>query len=88
MSGWRLKTFKLGGHPSYTFEPRKLFPLGTMLRNEMCYQSGIFAFQDAIVNLDIQATKEFFKEDSHLSDESIIPSHTAEFLQQIKGADL
>ena len=40
------------------------------------------------MNPEMQASKEFFKDDSHLPDGSIIPSHTAEVLRQIKGADL
>ena len=88
MSGWRPKTSKLGGLPNYTFEPIKPVPLETMFRNGMCCLSGIFAYQDVVMNPEMQASKEFFKDDSHLPDGSIIPSHTAEVLRQIKGADL
>jgi hypothetical protein len=50
--------------------------LGTVFRNGMCCLSGVFAYQDVFMNPEMQATKEFFKDDSHLPDGSIIPSHT------------
>ena len=56
MSGWRPKTSKLGGLPNYTFEPRKPVPLGTMFRNRMCCLSGIFAYQDVVMNPEMQAS--------------------------------
>jgi hypothetical protein len=80
MSGWRPKTSKLGGLPNYTFEPRKPFLLGTMFQNGMCCMLAVFVCQDVVMNPEMQATKEFFKDDSHPPDGSIIPSHTAEVL--------
>ncbi len=40
------------------------------------------------MNPEMQASEEFFKDDSHLPDGSIIPLHTAEVLREIKGVDL
>jgi hypothetical protein len=88
MSGWRPKTSKLGGLPRYTFEPRKPVPLGTMFWNGMCCLSGVFVYQDLVMNPEMQALKEFFKDDSHLPNRSISLLHTAEVLKQIKGAGL
>jgi hypothetical protein len=86
MSGWRpRKTSKLGGLPTYfTFEPRKRVPLGKMFWNGMCCRSEIFVY--VVMNPEMQATKEFFQEDSHLPDGStIIPSHRAKFGDKSKG---
>jgi hypothetical protein len=40
------------------------------------------------MNPEMQATKKCFQEDSNWPDGSILPSHTAEVLGQIKGADV
>ena len=48
MSGWHPKTSKLGGLPSYTYEPHKPVPLGTMFRNGAECLSGIIVHQDVV----------------------------------------
>jgi hypothetical protein len=58
-----------------------------MSQNGMCCLSGMCVYEDVAVNREMQATKKLFQGNSHLPDGSIIPSHTAEVLGQIKGAD-
>ena len=88
MSGWRPKTSKLGGLPNYTWEPRKPVPLGTMFRNGVECISGILVHQDVVQLPELQASKEFHDEPSHLPGCPEIPAHVAEVLRQIKGAGL
>jgi hypothetical protein len=80
MGGWRPKTSKLGDLPNYTFEARKPVPLGTMFRNGTCCLSGISTYQDVVMSPEMQVAKEYFQEDSHMPDGSIIPPHAAEVL--------
>ena len=96
MSGWRPKTSKLGGLPHLTFEPRKPVPLGTMLRNCVECITGCFAYQDVVMNPEIQQMKQYYYSNSHqqvrelssLPDRSPITAHTAEVLRLCKGAAL
>jgi hypothetical protein len=57
MSGWHLKTTKLGSLPNCTFEPRKPVPLGTIFRSGVEYVSRIFLVQDVVQNPEQQALK-------------------------------
>jgi hypothetical protein len=80
MSGWHLKTSKLGGLPNYTFEPRKPVPLGTMFRNWVECVSGILVVQDVVQNPEKQTLKAYYGEVSTLPDGSEISAHTGEVL--------
>ena len=88
MSGWRPKSSKLGGLPSYTFEPRKSIPLGTMLRNGAEAVTGVILYQDIVQTPEFQTKKTFHEEPSHMPDNSLIPSHTAEVLRQVEGSGM
>jgi len=59
ISGWRLKTSKLGVFLNYTCKPSKPIPLGTMFRNgaEVC--SGILCFQDVMTIPYFQYKKDY-----------------------------
>lgn len=48
MSGWRPKSSRLGGLPSYTFEPRKSTPLGTIIRNDVETVTRITVYQGIV----------------------------------------
>jgi hypothetical protein len=79
----------LGGLPNYTYEARKPVPYRITFWNGMCCLSRNFEYQDIVINpAEMQVTKDYFQEDSHMPDRSITPSHTSEALQQIKRADL
>ena len=61
MSAWKPKTSKLGGLPSYTFEPRKPIPLGTMFRNSVEVITGILVFQDVVQTPEFQSRGEILR---------------------------
>lgn len=86
ISGWHLKTAKLGGLPSYMFEPWKPIPLGTMFQNGLECVSGILAVQDVVHSPEKQALKSYFGEISSLPDGPEITAHTAEALHLVEGA--
>jgi len=73
--------------------PSKLYmgasvPLGTMFWNGVECISGILIHQDIIQLPELQASKEFHDEPSHLLGCSEIPAHVTKVLRQIKGAGL
>ena len=88
VSGWRPKTSKYGGLPSYTFEPRKPVPLGTMFRNGAESITGLLLFQDIVQDPSLQSQKEYEGVPAHCPGvkDGRVPAHTAEVLRQVKGA--
>lgn len=88
MSAWKPKTSKLGGLPSYTFEPRKPIPLGTMFRNGVEAITGILVFQDVVQTPEFQSRKKYQGGPSALPGRPLIPTHTAEILRQVEGANM
>ena len=59
MSGWRLKTSKLGGLPNYTYKPWKLILLGTMFRNGVECITGLFMHHDPVQGPEKQKMKKY-----------------------------
>ena len=88
MSGWRPKTSKLGGLPNISFEPRKPVPLGTMFKNGVECISGVFAYQDVVMGAEVQQRKSYFGDNSIVPGQQTIPSHTAEVMRQVDGANV
>ena len=86
MSGWCPKTSKYGGLPNYTYEPRKPVPLGTMLRNCGCPQTGVLPYQGIVMMPEKQRCKTFGLEDAVLPSKKVRPQPTAGVLRQALGA--
>ena len=86
MSGWRPKSSKLGGLPSYTFEPRKPIPLGTMLRNGAEAVTGVILYQDIVQTPEFQTKKHSTK--NHLICQTIASSHHILLKSCAKSKDL
>ena len=80
MSGWRRKTLKLGVLPNCTHEPRKLVPLGTMLKNSTECKSGIIICNNVVQNAEIQIRKKCSRDASNFPDSSKILVHSTEVL--------
>jgi hypothetical protein len=85
MSGWCLRTTKLGGLSIYTFEPQKPVPFGTMLCNGVECISGIFMVQDVVRNSEQQSLKANHATKSSLPDGSDVAAHIAEVLRMQKS---
>jgi hypothetical protein len=51
--GWRPKTMKTGRLPKLTWEPRKLFTLGTVFRDGVEASTGILVYQSIIQHAEV-----------------------------------
>ncbi|KAG7356382.1 transposase IS4 [Nitzschia inconspicua] len=79
------KTSERSRLPSITFEPRKPVPLGTKLRNSVDCVTGILVHQDIVMNVDTE-NDSLRRETTSLSDNSVMPTHTAEVLRQVEAS--
>lgn len=86
MSGWCPKTSKYGGLPNYTYEPRKPVPLGAMLRNCACPQTGVMLYQDIVIMPEEQRRKDYGGDTTVLPSQQVRPQPTAEVLRQAQFA--
>jgi hypothetical protein len=86
--GWRPNTYKYGGIPNYTLEPRKHVPLGTMFRNGVDATNEILAYHDVVQFSEIQKQKEYHNDKSHLPNGVDINARCAETLRQDEGVNV
>jgi len=59
-----------------------------MFRNGVEAVTGILVFHDIARTPEFQSKKDFQEEPSHMPDNSLIPTHTAEVMRQVDGAGM
>ena len=69
MSGWYPKTSKLGGLLNCTHKPRKIVPLGIMLKNAKEFNAGMIVCDDIVQNPEQQSRKKCSKDKTSFPDE-------------------